>query len=73
MQERSRKNNTENLESAKRRKLDDIEKKALMEEDPVKLNELYEAYEEEYLKDRVKDSGNEPKRKKTEETGRMQE
>ena len=49
--------------------MDDIEKRAMMEEDPVKLNELFEAYKEEYLKDRVKDSGNETKRKKTEESG----
>ena len=56
----------------KKRRLDEIEDKAMREEDPVKLTELFEEYRREYLKGRSsEDEG--AKRKKTEDKTQLEE
>ena len=53
-------------DTAKRRKLEDIEEQAMKEDDPIKLAELYELYRAEYLKDR-ESKDEDAKRRRTEE------
>ena len=74
LQERARKNQEGGADdSAKRRKLADIEDKVMTEEDPDKLTQLFEQYKEEYLKDRGNEDERENKRKKQENTSGMRE
>jgi hypothetical protein len=60
-------------ESTKRRRLDDLEDQAMKEEDPEKLNKIFEEYRREYIKARGEDRGDEAKRARTTEPGQMHE
>ena len=64
---------TTNDDNAKRRRLDDLEDQAMKEEDPEKLNNIFEEYREEYLKARENAKEEDVKRARTEEPERMQE
>ena len=48
----------------KKRRLDDIEEAAMIEQGPEKLNDLFEEYRREYLKERPQAEAGEGKRRK---------
>ena len=75
LQERANKVKGESSEGGnetKRRRLQEIEDQAMQEEDPVKLNELFENYRAEYTKDRDDNEGK-SKRQKVQDPPEMQE
>jgi hypothetical protein len=59
--------------NAKRRRLDDLEGQAMTEEDPEKLNKIFQEYRQEYLKAREEEKEEEVKRARTKEPEQMQE
>jgi hypothetical protein len=75
LQERGTKikaNDTTTDDTTKRRRLDELEDQAMQEDDPVKLNEIFETYRTEYLKARSEGT-DATKRLKTGEGPRLQE
>jgi hypothetical protein len=74
LQERAKKNlELGPEEPSKRRRLAEIEDKAMAEDDPDKLNQLFEQYKADHLKGRGNDGEQENKCNKLENTGGMQE
>ena len=76
MQERGRKIKKDEADGenlSKKQKLEDIEEAAMMEEDPTKLNELFEKYRAEYLKDRDTGKDGDAQRLRTAEPAALQE
>ena len=75
MEERSarRKNSPNEVpDTAKRRKLEDIEDQVMKEENPTKIAELFDRYRAEYLNDR-EDIGGNAKRQKSEKSVLLRE
>ena len=73
LQDKARQEKREDIAPAKRRRLAEIEDKAMAEDDPDKLSELFEAYKKEYRASRADHDTGEAKRKKVEETAQVQE
>ena len=74
MERSARRKNSPNEvpDTAKRRKLEDIEDQVMKEENPTKIAELFDRYRAEYLNDRV-DIGGNAKRQKSEESVLLRE
>jgi hypothetical protein len=64
---------SKNDENVKRRRLDDLEGQAMKEEDPEKLNKIFEEYRREYLKAREEEKEEEAKRARTSAPEQMHE
>ena len=54
----------EDEKALRKRRLDDIEEAAMIEQDPEKLNNLFKEYRQEYLKDRSQEEEGEGKRRR---------
>ena len=72
MQERSAKVRADQGDGAKRRRLEDIEDRAMKEEDPDKLANLFEQYRAEYLGERSANDEDD-KRRRSEGGAAMEE
>jgi hypothetical protein len=64
---------TTDNDNGKRRRLDDFEDQAMKEEDPEKLNKIFEEYRREYIRARDGDKEEEAKRARTTGPEQMQE